>query len=243
VQISPHVIVAANDPRIPELRAAWAWASQRHISLASTDGDVEFTRWTEIANISPYKDLFHGELAREFGGMEPDFRIEGTFNQGGKVLLSSAGLGAVVFLADPKSLLGVKPEYLQRLVPDTFTGPKPLKKGGGWKYNDTKGRLISYEEGNPTGANLGLPDSVLHQGPYYKISENGYVYRIAAERNPALNDPHAATISITAPDGSKIYLYEDLPIDDTADGDGDGGELDPGGEGEGGGGGGAADGG
>jgi hypothetical protein len=243
VQISPHVIVAASDPRVPELRAAWAWASQRHIIGASTDGDVEFTRWTEIASISPYKDLFHGELSREFGGTEPDFRIEGTFNQGGKVLLSTTGLGAAVFLADPKSLVGVKPEYLEQLVPDTFTGPRPLKTGAGWRYNDPKGRLISYEEGNPSATNLGMPDSVMHQGPYYKISENGYVYRIAAEGSPAFNDPHAATISITAPDGSKTYLYEDMPIDDTADGDGDGGELDPGGEGEGGGGGGAADGG
>jgi hypothetical protein len=238
VQISPHVIVAANDPRVPELRAAWAWASKRHIIGASTAGDVEFSRWVEIATVSPYKDLFHGELSSEFAGMEPDFRIEGTFNQGGKVLLSSAGLGAVVFLADPKSLLGAKPEDLQKLIPDSYTGPKPLKTGAGWKFNELKtGTMIAYEEGNPSGANLGQADSVLHQGPYYKISENGYVYRIAAEGNPALNDPNAATISITAPDGSKTYIYENLPIDDTADGDGEGGELDAGGEGADGGGG------
>ncbi|MBO0809598.1 MAG: hypothetical protein J2P32_14985 [Actinobacteria bacterium] len=77
VQISPHVIVAANDPRVPELRAAWDWASKRHIIGATSDGDVEFSRWVEIAAVSPYRDLFsHGELSREFAAMEPDFRIE-----------------------------------------------------------------------------------------------------------------------------------------------------------------------
>jgi hypothetical protein len=244
VQISPHVIVAASDPEVPELRAAWAWASQRHISLANSSSDVEFSRWVQIATISPYHDLFnHGELNREFASMTPDYRIEGTFNQGGKVLLSTAGLGAAVFLADPKSLVGAKPADVQRLVPDSYTGPKPLKNGGGWKFNEANtGKMVAYEEGNPSSSGLGQPDSLLHQGPYYKISENGYVYRIAAEGNPALNDPNAATISVTAPDGSKIYINEKIAMDDTADGDGDGGELDAGGEGGDGGGGGAADG-
>src|SRR6185437_14415234 len=109
-------------------------------------------------------------------------------------------------------------------------------------FNEPKtGRMIAYEEGNPSSGNLNLPDSVLHQGPYYKISENGYVYRIAAEGNPSLSDPNAATISITAPDGSKTYINEKISLDDPADGDGEGGEID--GAGDGGvGGGGAADG-
>jgi len=164
VQISPHVIVDASDPEIPALRAAWAWAAQRHISLASTPGDV-------------------------------------------------------VFLADPRSLLGAKPEDVQKLIPEEYTGPKALNKGDGWTYN-AKGRAIRYEEGNPTGNDLGQPDSLMHRGPYYKISENGYVYRIAAEGSPALSDPNAATISITAPDGTKTYIYENLPTDDPGDGDG-----------------------
>jgi len=245
VEISPHVISSASDPEVPELRAAWAWAAQRHISLATSSGDVEFSRWVEIATISPYSNLFsRGELQREFASTTPDPRIEGTFNEGGKVLLSTAGLGAAVFVADPKSLMGVKPEDLQKLVPDSFNGPNALKKGDGWKFNEPKtGRMIAYEEGNPSSGNLNLPDSVLHQGPYYKISENGYVYRIAAEGNPSLSDPNAATISITAPDGSKTYINEKISLDDPADGDGEGGEIDGAGDGGvDGGGGGAADG-
>jgi hypothetical protein len=233
VQISPHVIVAANDPNVPELRAAWAWASKRHISLANSAGDVEFTRWVEIATVSPYRNLFSkGQLNREFASMTPDYRIGGAFSQNEKVLLTGTGVGAVVFFSDPKSLLGAKPEDVQKLIPKGFTGPEPLRKGPGWRYNAPKGRVISYEEGNPNADDLGQPDSMLHQGPYYRIAENGYVYRIAAPGNPALNDPNTATISITAPDKSKIYLNEKLATDDPGGGDGEGGDLsDPGGGG------------
>jgi hypothetical protein len=241
VQISPHVIVPANDPAVPELRAAWAWASKRHIFLATSAGDVEFSRWVEIATVSPYKDLFKGQLYQEFSSMRPDYRIGGAFNQNEKVLLATAGSGAVVFFNDPKSLLGANPEEVQKLIPEGFTGPKPLNKGPGWRYNELKtGRMIAYEEGDPT-KDLGQPDSLLHQGPYYRIAENGYVYRIAAPGNPALNDPDAVTISIMAPDKSKVYINVKIATDDPEDGDGGGGDL---GEGVGGGGaeGGAADG-
>jgi hypothetical protein len=234
VTISPHVILPADDPEVPAFRAAWAWGSQRHILLASSAGDVEFSRWTEIASISPYSYLFKGQLSTEFTGMNPDVRIDGTFNEGGKILITSAPTAAVVFLADPRSLLGVSPADMQKLIPDGLTGPSALKKGGGWKYNDLKtGRMAAYEEGDPNAPNLGQPDSLLHQGPYYKISENGYVYRIAADGNPALNDPNAATISITAPDGTKTYLNEQIPTDDPGDadpGDGDLGGGDGGGD-------------
>ena len=226
VQISPHVIVAANDPDVPALRAAWAWASKNHILLASSPGDAEFTRWVQIVNVSPYTGMFHGQLKLEFSGIDPDFRINGAFNENEKVLLSTGGAGAVVFFNDPRSLLGAKPTDVEKLVPDGFTGPKRLTSGQtGWRYFDSKGRSVMYEEGDPNAPNLGQPDSMLHQGPYYKISENGYVYRISAESNPALNDPNAATISITAPDGTKTYLNEQLPTDDPGDGDGDGGDL------------------
>lgn len=85
--------------------------------------------------------------------------------------------------------------------------------------------MISYEEGNPNARDLGQPDSMLHRGPYYKITERGYVYRIAALGNPALNDLNAATISITAPDGNKTYINETIATDDPGDGDGQGGDL------------------
>jgi hypothetical protein len=241
VQISPHVIVRASDPNVPELRAAWAWASGRHISLATSAGDVEFSRWTEIATVSPYRDLLKGQLYREFGAVTPDSRIGGAFNQSEKVLLTTTGLGSVVFFSDPKSLLGANPEDVQKLIPEGFTGPKTLRKGPGWRYNAPKGRMISYEEGNPNARDLGQPDSMLHRGPYYRITEDGYVYRIAAPGNPALNDPNAATFSITAPDGSKTYIYEKIAIDDPGDGDGAGGDLGGAG-GDGGAEGGAADG-
>jgi hypothetical protein len=133
-------------------------------------------------------------------------------------------LGSVVFFSDPKSLLGANPEDVQKLIPEGFTGPKPLHKGPGWRYNELKtGRVVAYEEGDPT-KDLGQPDSMLHQGPYYRIAENGYVYRIAAPGNPALSDPNAPTISITAPDGSKTYIKE-IATDDPGDGDGEGGDL------------------
>jgi hypothetical protein len=227
VQISPHVIVLASDPNVPELRAAWAWASKRHISLAVSAGDVEFSRWVEIATVSPYRDLFQGQLYQEFGSMTPDYRIGGAFNQNEKALLTatSASAGAVVFFNDPRSLLGAKPEDVQKLIPEGFQGPDPLKKGAGWKYNGPKGRMIAYEEGNPNAKDLGQPDSMLHRGPYYKVTENGYVYRISAPSNPAINDPNAATISVTAPDKSKSYIYEKLATDDPGDGDGEGGDL------------------
>lgn len=225
VQISPHVIVPASDPNVPELRAAWAWASGRHISLATSAGNVEFSRWVEIATVSPYRDLLKGQLNREFGSMTPDYRIGGAFNQNEKVLLIGGASGAVVFFSDPKSLLGAKPEDVQKLIPEGFTGPKPLNKGPGWKYNGPKGRTVIYEEGNPNAEDLGLPDSMLHRGPYYSITENGYVYRIAAPGNPALNDPDAATISITAPDKTKIFINLKIAMDDPGDGDGGGGDL------------------
>lgn len=234
VTISPHVIVAAGDPEVPALRAAWAWASKRHILLASSPGDVEFSRWVEIATLSPYRYLFAGgQLHQEFASMMPDSRIGGTFNEGGKILLSTGGLGAAVFLADPRSLLGAKPADVEKLIPEGFSGPNPLKTGQpGWRYNDLKtGKMVAYEEGSPDGTDLGQPDSLLHQGPYYRISENGYIYRIAAPGNPTLNDPDAVTISITAPDGSKTYLNERLPTDDPGDGDGDSGDLGEGGDG------------
>jgi hypothetical protein len=240
VQISPHVIVRASDPNVPELRAAWAWAAGRHIFLAASAGDAEFSRWVEIATVSPYRDLFKGQLYREFGSMTPDYRIGGAFNQNEKVLLIGGASGAVVFLSDPRSLLGAKPEDVQKLIPEGFTGPDPLKKGRGWSYRDSKSRAIRYEEGNPSAPDLRQPDSLLHRGPYFRISENGYVYRIAATGNPALNDPNAATISITAPDESKTYINEQIPTDDPGDGDGEGGDLS--GEAGGGAEGGAADG-
>jgi hypothetical protein len=105
----------------------------------------------------------------------------------------------------------------------------------GWRYYDSKGRSIFYEEGDPSAPDLGQPDSLLHRGPYFRITDNGYVYRIAAPGNPALNDPNAATISITAHDGGKTYLNARIPTDDP--GDEYGGEE---GAGEGDGGGGAA---
>ncbi len=240
VQISPHVIVPAADPAVPALRAAWAWASRRHILLATSAGDVEFTRWFDIANVSPYSDLFKGQLAQEFRGWTPDYRIEGAFSQGQKVLLSTSGLGAVVFFNDPRSLIGANPAQVEQLVPEGWTGPRPLRSGQGWRYYDGKGRSIQYEQGDPSAPDLGQPDSLLHSGPYFKISENGYVYRIAAPGNPTLNDPDAATISITTPDGSKTYINDKMATDDPGDGDGDGGDLGDGGLGDAGAGGGAA---
>jgi hypothetical protein len=229
VQISPHVIVPADDPDVPALRAAWAWASKRPVYLSGSAGDTEFTRWHEIATVSPYSYLFKGQLYSEFGSPMPDTRIGGAFNENEKVLISSAGLGAVIFFNDPQSLIGAKPAYVERLVPDGWTGPQPLRSGGGWRYYGRSGSVM-YEEGNPASQSLGQPDSVLHQGPYFKISENGYVYRIAAEGNPALADPNAATISIKAPDGSKTYVYEKAPTDDPGDGDGEaGGDPEAGG--------------
>ncbi|MGD0555346.1 MAG: hypothetical protein ABSA93_10240 [Streptosporangiaceae bacterium] len=236
VEISPHIIVAADNMEVPALRTAWAWALKRHISLASTSGDVEFSRWIEVATVSPYSYLFAtGQLHQEFASMTPDPRIEGTFNSGGKVLLTTGATSAAVFLTDPRSLVGQKPAYVEDLIPKgegEYEGPQALTKGDGWKYL-AKGRSISYEEGNPTATDLGQPDSLMHQGPYFKISENGYVYRIAAEGNPALGDSNAATISISRKGEPKQYDYGNQPTDDPADGDGDGGDL--GGEGGGGG--------
>ena len=178
-----------------------------------------------------YRDLFKGQLYREFGSMTPDYRIGGAFNQNEKVLLTGGASGAVVFFSDPRSLIGVSPEDAEKLVPEGFSGPLPLKKGPGWKYIDSKGRLFSYEEGSPFAIDRGQPDSMLHRGPYYRIAENGYIYRIAAPGNPALNDSNAATISITAPDGSKTYFNEKIATDDPADGDGEGGNLGDGADG------------
>lgn len=226
VQISPHVIVPATDPAAPELRAAWAWAVTRHISLASTPGDVEYSRWVEIATISPYSSLFKGQLHQEFGSPTPDARIGGAFNLNEKVLISTSGLGAAVFFNDPRSLVGATPEEVMQLVPPDWTGPLPLKTGmPGWRFNGGKGRAIKYEEGDPNSPGLGQPDSLLHQGPYYKISENGYVYRIAAPGNPTLDDPNAITISITAQDGTKTYFNVRIPTDDPGDSDGSEGGL------------------
>jgi hypothetical protein len=83
----------------------------------------------------------------------------------------------------------------------------------------------SVPTADPNSPGLGQPDSLLHQGPYYKISENGYVYRIAAPGNPTLDDPNAITISITAQDGTKTYFNVRIPTDDPGDSDGSEGGL------------------
>lgn len=232
VQISPHVIVPASDPEVPALRAAWAWALKRPVYLSGSAGDSEFTRWHMIATVSPYRNLFKGQLSTELAGITPDSRIEGTFNAGGKVLISSAGLGSVVFLQDPQSLTGAAPEWVRQLIPKTlknpkdpnsppeWDGPSPLKTGApGWRYNNGKGSSVIYEEGDPNAPNLGAPDSLLHQGPYFKISVNGRVYRIAAKGNPALDDPNAATMSISQKGQPKTYSYDRVATDNPGDGD------------------------
>jgi hypothetical protein len=165
VQISPHVIVRASDPNVPELRAAWAWALARHIFLAGSAGDAEFSRWVQIATVSPYRNLFKGQLYREFGSMTPDYRIGGAFNQNEKVLLTGGASGAVVFFGDPKSLLGAKPEDIQKLIPKGFEGPEALKKGPGWKYNGSKGRMVAFEEGDPMPKTWDSPTRCCIAGP------------------------------------------------------------------------------
>jgi uncharacterized protein YukE len=214
VQISPHVQVPANDPKLPELKAAWAWASKRPVSLSGSPGDTEFTRWRMIFTVSPWaSDLGKGQLYQEFGSAQPDFRIGGEFNQHHNVILSTAGMGAAAFLADPRSLVGASKATIERLVPEGWSGPNPLRKGLGVKWADGKGNTIQYEEGNPNARDLGQLDSMLHRGPYVKITQNGYEFRIALEGNPALRDSDAATISIKAPDGTTLYINETIPED------------------------------
>lgn len=238
VQVSPHVWVPANDPKLPEFKAAWAWASKRPVYLSGSPGESEYTRWVDIFSVSPWaQDLNKGQLHNEFGSFQPDARIGGAFNQHQNVILTTAGMGAAVFLGDPRSLLGASPEALKRLIPDNWTGPRQLRTGKpGWRYYDNKGRSVMYEEGDLNAPDLGKPDSVMHRGPYFRITENGYEYRIAAPGNPAFNDPDAATISITAKDGSKAYINEAVPEDMPGDelGNDGGGAGDEGGAGEGG---------
>jgi hypothetical protein len=237
VQVSPHVWVPANDPKLPELKAAWAWASKRPVYLSGSPGETEFTRWVDAFTVSPYaSDLNKGGLGREFGSFQPDYRVGGAFNQNQNVILTTAGMGAAVFFADPRSLVGASPEAVRKLIPDSWTGPRPLRTGRpGWRYYDGKGRSVMYEEGDPNAPDLGKPDSILHRGPYFRITEDGYEYRIAAPGNPAFNDSNAATISVTAPDGTKTYINETMPEDMPGDELGGGGAEGEGGDGGGGG--------
>jgi hypothetical protein len=236
VQISPHVWVPADDPKLPQLKAAWAWASTRPVYLSGSEGDTEFTHWRMIFTVSPWaRDLGKGQLNTEFASMTPDHRIEGSFNQHQKVILSTAGMGAAVFLGDPRSLVGASKDVIRDLVPNDWTGPRPLKTGApGQRWYDNKGNRVMLERGDPNAPDLGQPDSMLHRGDYANIAQDGYTYRIALEGNPALSDPNAPTLSITAPDKSKTYLKitmaEDVPADETGDG-GDIGDAGDGGVG------------
>jgi hypothetical protein len=240
VQVSPHVWVPANDPKLPELKAAWAWASKRPVYLSGSPGETEFTRWVDAFTVSPYaSDLNKGGLGREFGSFQPDYRVGGAFNQHQNVILTTAGMGAAVFFGDPRSLIGASKDAIRRLVPDDWSGPQPLKKGVGEKWTDGKGNSIMIEEGDPHSPDLGQPDSALHRGDFANISENGIKYRIALDGNPALSDPNAATLSIKGQGQPPQYINEKLPQDVPGDelggdggGEGDGGGGDGGAAGE-----------
>lgn len=242
VEISPHIIVSAGNMDIPALRAAWAWALQRHISLASSAGDVEFSRWVEIATVSPYSYLFaSGQLHQEFAAMNPDYRIGGSFNEGAKVLLTTGVTGSVAFFGDPRSLLGLTSDEAQALVPKGWEiGPLParlIKKGyEGWRAGDGKGNAIQFEDGYTAPPPDGAEPDVHQGGAYIKISENGTLTRVAAAGNTTLDDPNGITITIeNKSDGTDIKLREHIPTDDPGDGedgDGDDGDLGDGGGGD-----------
>lgn len=239
VQVSPHVWVPANDPELPELKAAWAWASSRPVHLSGSPGETEFTRWVDIFTVSPWaQDLKRGELGREFGAINPDYRIGGAFNEQQHVILTTSGLGAAVFLGDPRSLIGASKDAIKRIVPDDWGAPQPLRKGIGEKWTDGKGNQIMIEEGDASAPGTGQPDSAMHRGLYANISLNGSKYRIALEGNPSLGDPNAATVSVRGQGQPPQYVYDDRPSDVPGDEIGEPGTMD--GEGGGDDGGGAA---
>jgi hypothetical protein len=207
-QISPHMIINANDPRAARLKAGWDWVVKNY--GPPHNGDDEFTRWHQVCSISPYRDACTGQLATELGGMFPNFRIEGSFNQGAKVLLSTAPMGAIAFMGDPGSLIGKSQDVVRQLVPEGWTGPKPLKTGApGERWFDGKGNSIMIEEGDPSAAG----GDAIHKGPYVRISQNGEITRIALDGNPALSDPNAPTMSVTGQDGTVRYVNAKSPIE------------------------------
>ena len=150
VQVSPHVWVPANDPKLAELKAAWAWASKRPVYLSGSPGDTEFTRWVDIFSVSPWaQDLNKGQLHTEFGAFQPDFNIGGAFNQHQNVILTTAGMGAVAFLGKPGSLIGLSPNAVRKLTQGWTPEEEPMPNAGQAQIDPRKLWAYSMDETNP----------------------------------------------------------------------------------------------
>ena len=149
VQVSPHVWVPANDPKLPELKAAWAWASKRPVYLSGSPGDSEYTRWVDIFTVSPWaQDLNKGQLHNELGSFQPDARIGGAFNQHQNVILSTAGMGAAVFLGKPGSLIGLSPNAVRKLTQGWTSEAEPMPNAGQAQIDPRKLWAYSMDETN-----------------------------------------------------------------------------------------------
>jgi RHS repeat-associated protein len=106
VEISPHVIVSANDPELPQLKADWAWVVARYGKPHNASD--EFNDWWHACSVGPYR--CHGQFGAAIGtGLIPNFNTETDFNDGLGMIVE--GDGDVVAGAS-----GEVAELLERLV-------------------------------------------------------------------------------------------------------------------------------
>jgi RHS repeat-associated protein len=93
VAISPHVLVSAADPKVKALQAAWRWVVSHY--GAPTSAEAEFSDWVRLCALRPYGFTCQGLLALDFTGFNMNFSLEGAFHAGIKIILASAGAGAI----------------------------------------------------------------------------------------------------------------------------------------------------
>lgn len=192
--ISPHVSVAASNPRAPQFLQAWRWALRAYGSGGGAS--QEYSRWVGICNNSPYVYLCTPDMKAEFPALQPIVGNSSGFSgqafmQGYKLLILT---GVVRSLANPASMVGATLDQIRALVPKGWISG-PLGKGTGIKFQ-APGRvpgsrgLVEYNEGAPE---VGDP---LHAGPYLKVKIGGLEYRAAAEGNPVIEDPEIPSVVI-----------------------------------------------
>jgi len=88
VQVSPHVLVAANSPYLAELEADWAWAVKHYGKPKNTE--QEFSDWSHACAVGPYRCT--GSFGSAIGsGFTPNFKTEELWNDGLDMLVEDTG--------------------------------------------------------------------------------------------------------------------------------------------------------
>jgi RHS repeat-associated protein len=148
VEISPHIYVAANDPNLAKLRAAYQWAASHHGPLGGTD---EYDIWQRACTISPERSACNGVLN---GYLHTNIPFEDIAPSGWALgfgaILSAKGVAAAIILPGTPASQAALQALLARLVSHVYNNKtvaqviKAYESGtlnpqGGWKISGEGG--------------------------------------------------------------------------------------------------------